>query len=89
MSSLPGAHIVSIERHSSYYCHWKALIPFRAAKPVRGAFFRIRHKFLDMGLIDSVFDRAVIRAARLLNVPTNQTLGKAQAQIEIVAQKEL
>ncbi|WP_263367648.1 class I SAM-dependent methyltransferase [Edaphobacter bradus] len=89
VSSLPGATIISVKRHSGHYCHWKPLIPFRAVKPVRSIFFRIRHWFLGMGLIDSIFDQVLIRAARLLNVPTDQTLGKALAQIEVVAQKRL
>ncbi len=86
-TSLPGATIISAKRQNSHYCHWKALIPFHAFKLVRRIFFRIRRWFLDKGLIDSIFDQALIRVALLLNVPTDQTLGKALAQIEVVAQK--
>jgi SAM-dependent methyltransferase len=87
VSSLPGANIISLQRHSSHYCHWKALIPFHPVKPVRSVFSRIRHGFLEKGLVDSIPDHVLIRVARLLNVPVDQTLGKAQAQIEVVAQK--
>jgi hypothetical protein len=87
VGSLPGAHIVSIKHYDSHYCHWRALIPFRAPKPVLGIFFRMRNWVFNKGLIDGVFDQALIRMARLLNVPADQTLGKALAQIEIVAQK--
>lgn len=89
VSQLPDAEIVSIERHDRNYCYWRPLVPLRAPKPVRGAFFRLRHWFLRKGLIDSVFDRALVRVTRLLNVPTDQTLGNAQAQIEFVARKRL
>jgi SAM-dependent methyltransferase len=88
VSSLPGATIISLERHSSHYCHWKPLISLGGVKPVRGIFSRIRHRFLGMGLIDSIPDQVLVRAALLLNVPVDQTLGRAQAQIEIVAQKK-
>ena len=87
VSSLPGANIISAKRQNSHYCHWRALIPFRASKLVRRIFFKIRRWFLDKGLIDSIFDRALTRATLLLNIPTDQTLGKAMAQIEVVAQK--
>ena len=86
-SSLPGAIIISAKRHSDHYCHWKALI--HAPKPIRIIFFRIRRWFFDKGLINSIFDQALIRVALLLNVPMDQTLGKALAQIEVVAQKTL
>jgi SAM-dependent methyltransferase len=88
-SSLPGAIIISAERNSTHYCHWRALIPVHAPKPIRTIFFRIRRWFFNKGLIDSIFDQALIRVALLLNVPMDQTLGKALAQIEIVAQKTL
>jgi hypothetical protein len=89
ISSLPSATVISIERHTSNYCHWKPLIPFRAPTLVRKIFFRIRLWFLNKGLIDSIFDQALIKVALLLNAPMDQTLGKAQAQIEVVAQKNL
>lgn len=87
VSSLPGATIISAKRQNSYYCHWKALVPFRAFRLVRKVFFRMQRLFFSKGLTDSVFDRALIRAGLLLNVPMDQTLGKALAQIEVVAQK--
>ena len=87
VSSLPGATIVSAQRQDSHYCHWKALIPFHAFKPVRSIFSRMRSWLMAKGLIDSIFDQSLTRVALLLNVPTDQTLGKALAQIEVVAQK--
>ena len=86
---LPGATIVSLERQNSHYCQWKAFVPFRPLAPVRGLFSRIRYWFLRKGLIDSIFDRVLVRTARLFNVPIDQTLGMALAQIEVVAQKKL
>ena len=87
VGSLPGATIISMERQSSHYCQWKALIPFHAPKPVRRVFLGIRHRFFRYGLVDSTLDKVFVRVARLLNVPMDQTLGKAMAQIEVVAQK--
>ncbi len=87
VGSLPGANIISVKRQDSHYCHWKALVPFHAPKLVRSVFFRTRSWLLDKKLIDSFFDQAFVRIARLSNVPVDQTLGKALAQIEIVAQK--
>jgi len=89
IGQLPDAKIISIERHDRNYCYWKPLIPFRPPKRVRGALFRLRHWLLRKDLIDSAFDRLLVRVARLTNVPTDQTLGDAQAQIEFVAQKKL
>ena len=86
---LPGATLVSVQRQNEDYCHWKALVPFRPLGPVRAIFSRLRYWFLRKGLIDSPFDRVVVRTARLINVPVDQTLGKALAQIEVVAQKRL
>jgi SAM-dependent methyltransferase len=88
VSSLPGASIISVERHDSHYCHWKPLIPFQALTPVRKVFFRTRRWIIDSGRTDGAFDKALIRVALLLNVPMDQTLGMAQAQIEVVAQKK-
>jgi SAM-dependent methyltransferase len=87
IGSLPGATIISSKRQNNHYCHWKALVPFRATKLVRRIFFRIRGRFFSMGLIDSKIDQVFTRVALLLNVPTDQTLGKALAQIAVVAQK--
>lgn len=87
-SSLPGATIISSQRHSNHYCHWKALIPFQAPKIIRRVFFRLRTWLAEKELIDSVFDQALIRVALLMNVPVDQTRGKAMAQIEVVAQKK-
>ena len=84
---LPGAEIISAKRHTSHYCQWKPVIPFRPPKPVRSIFFRARAWLFRKGLIDSSLDRALIRIALLLNVPVDQTLGRAQAQIEVVAKK--
>jgi hypothetical protein len=86
IGSLPGAMIISAKRQDSNYCHWKALVPFRASKPVRKIFFRIRGWFVSKGLIDRKFDRVITRVGLLLNVHTDQTLGNALAQIEVVAQ---
>jgi SAM-dependent methyltransferase len=88
IGSLPGATIVSAQCQNSNYCHWKALVPFRPSKLVLNFFFRTRRWFLAKGMIDSKLDRVVTRVALLLNVPADQTLGKALAQIEIVAQKK-
>lgn len=88
VGSLPGAQIISIQRHNNNYCHWKALSPVRAPSPMRKAFARIRNRFLNKGQIDGLFDRILVRMARMLNVPVDQTLGKAMAQIEVVAQKQ-
>jgi SAM-dependent methyltransferase len=89
VGSLPGATIISAQRHSGHYCHWKTLIPLRDVKPVRSIFSRLRIWFLRRGLIDSIFDKLLIRVARLFGVPLDQTLGRAQAQIEVVAQKAM
>jgi SAM-dependent methyltransferase len=88
-SSLPGATIVSAQRQDSHYCHWRALIPFHAFKPVRNICSRVRGWLLAKGMIDSIFDQSLTRLALLLNVPMDQTLGKALAQIEVIAQKTL
>jgi SAM-dependent methyltransferase len=88
-SSLPGATIISANRHSNHYCHWKAVVPFRAPKLIRKIFFRTRRWSMEKGLIDTFFDGVQVRTARLLNVPVDQTLGNAQAQIEVIAQKKI
>ena len=88
VSSLPGATFISAERNSYHYCQWKALIPFRDAKPVHRIIFGMRNRLIRRRLVDSIFDQAVIRLARLSNVPIDQTLGKAFAQIQVVAQKK-
>jgi SAM-dependent methyltransferase len=88
MSSLPGANVISVKRQDNHYCHWKALIPFRAPRLVRSVFSRTRGCLMDMKIIDGFFDQALVRIGRLINVPVDQTLGKAMAQIEVVAQKQ-
>jgi|UPI00068BE7F5 SAM-dependent methyltransferase len=87
IESLPGATIISVKRHSNHYCQWKPLVPFHAPQPVRNTFFRVRGWLLKRKLVDSLVDRILVKVTRLLNVPIDQTLGKAQAQIEVVAQK--
>jgi SAM-dependent methyltransferase len=89
VSSLPGATIISAERNYHHYCHWKALIPFRDVKSLHHIILRVRNWLLRRGLIDSAFDQIVIRVARLSNVPIDQTLGRALAQIQVVARKAL
>ncbi len=88
VGSLPGATIISAERHDIHYCHWQPVIRLHKVEPVRNFFFRVRNWFIRKGLIDSVFDRGFIRVSRLLRVPVDQTMGNAMAQIEVVAQKK-
>lgn len=94
IAALPGARIVSAQRQMNGYRTGGLPGPTRRQDGFRGkpglkrrAFSRGRQILLRLGLIDTFVDQFFVGAAIAAGAPVDQTLGRALAQIEVVAQK--
>jgi SAM-dependent methyltransferase len=88
IGALPGVEIISVERHDLFRVNQRyvVLLP----EPFRRIFGRIFLKFLSFPLFkNDALRMFVIRGALLFDVPVDQTLHGALAQIQVVARKVL
>jgi SAM-dependent methyltransferase len=97
IAALPAAKVLSARRQLDGYnkCY---TVGFRSVKTlstmpchvpaVKHKVFGLgREVLLRTGLIDTLIDRLFVRAAIAAGAPIDQTLGKALAQLEVIAQK--
>ncbi len=103
IASLPGAVLLSAKRQVDGYLGAKFLLSKRSSagyvyrRPARASRLRnlkgkvsdrARRWIVRAGLSDTSLERLAVHLALLTKSPIDQTLGKALAQIEVIAQKE-
>jgi SAM-dependent methyltransferase len=102
IASLPGAVLLSAKRQVDGYLGGKFLLSKRSSagyvyrRPARASRFRnlkgkvcnqARRWIIRVGLTDTALDGLVAHMALVTRSPMDQTIGKALAQIEVIAQK--
>jgi SAM-dependent methyltransferase len=87
--ALPGAVLLAAERQDRGYVHQRPFWRMPFPVPLRGLVFALYNRLRRYDrLLDTPVERFAIRAARALNCPIDQTMGKALAQIQLIARKE-
>jgi SAM-dependent methyltransferase len=88
VTALPAAELISAERQDQYYVHQTPISPFPVPAAARRAVAEGYNRFRRYErLLGTPLDRFLIRTVRALNCPLDQTMGKALAQIQVIARK--
>jgi SAM-dependent methyltransferase len=87
VSALPGAHLVSLERHDHGYVHQNPVVALSVPRRAIYLANAARPGRQNPALEGSLVDRLYVRACRAMNIPIDQTRGSALAQIQAIVQK--